>query len=153
MQGIAYLRGTYLQNHLDHKLYSIHVHSHLCCPFTYSKEILKLMKNLMQKAYKTMVFEIILQKGIEKISLFSTCPILCFDFHLQNGNIFVKTLCAIRKYNKIPPQLFQIKFSYLILIKILQLCKTTFSCWQILQIILYISKNIKDYVIHNSKNL
>ena len=72
----------------------------------------------MQKVYKTMVFEIILQKGIEKISLFLTCPILCFDFHLQNSNIFVKTLCAIRKYNKIPPQLFQIKFSYLILIKI-----------------------------------
>ena len=72
----------------------------------------------MQKVYKTMVFEIILQKGIEKISLFLTCPILCFAFHLQNGNIFVKTLCAIRKYNKIPPQLFQIKFSYFILIKI-----------------------------------
>ena len=51
----------------------------------------------MQKAYKTMVFEIILQRSIEKISLFLTCPILRFDFHLQNDNIFVKTVCAIRK--------------------------------------------------------
>ena len=70
------------------------------------------------KVYKTMVSEIILQKGIEKISPYLTCPILRFDFHLQNGNIFVKTVCAIRKYNKIPPELFQIKFSYLILIEI-----------------------------------
>ena len=72
----------------------------------------------MQKVYKTIVFEIILQKGIEKIRPLLTCSILRFDFHLQNGNIFVKTVCAIRKYNKIPPELFQIKFSYLILIKI-----------------------------------
>ena len=70
------------------------------------------------KVYKTMVSEIILQKGIEKINPFLTCPILRFDFHLQNGNIFVKTVCAIRKYSKIPPELFQIKFSYLILIEI-----------------------------------
>ena len=47
-----------------------------------------------------------------------TSPILRFDFHLQNGNIFVKTVCAIRKYSKTPQGLFQIKFSYLILIKI-----------------------------------
>ena len=72
----------------------------------------------MQKVYKTIVFEIILQKGIEKIRPLLTCCILRFDFHLQNGNIFVKTVCAIRKYNKIPPELFQIKFSYLTLIKI-----------------------------------
>ena len=72
----------------------------------------------MQKVYKAVVFEIILEKGIEKISPFQTCPILRFDFHLQNGNIFVKTVCAIRKYNKIPPELFQIKFSYLKLVKI-----------------------------------
>ena len=72
----------------------------------------------MQKVYKTMVFEIILQKGIEKISPFSTCPILRFELHLQNGNIFVKTFCAIRKHNKICRELFQSKFSYLILIKI-----------------------------------
>ena len=65
------------------------------------------MRNLMQKVYKTMVFEIILQKGIEKISPFKTCPILRFDFHLQNGNIFVKTVCAIRKYNKIPQSFFK----------------------------------------------
>ena len=76
------------------------------------------MNNLMSKLYKAMVFEIILQKGIEKINFFLTCPILRFDFHLQNGNIFVKTVCAITKYNKIPPELFQIKVSYLILIKI-----------------------------------
>ena len=72
----------------------------------------------MQKVYKTMAFEIILRKGIEKRSPFLTCPILRFDFHLQIGNIFVKTVGAIRKYSKIPPNLFQIKFSYLILIKI-----------------------------------
>ena len=60
----------------------------------------------MQKAYKTMVFEIILQRSIEKISPFLTCPILRFDFHLQNDNIFVKTVCAIRKYDKILPGLF-----------------------------------------------
>ena len=76
------------------------------------------MKNLIQKVQETMVFEILQQKGIEKISPFLTCPILRFDFHLQNGNIFVKTVCAIRKYNKIPPELFQTNFSYLILIKI-----------------------------------
>ena len=75
------------------------------------------MQNLMPKLYKAMVFEIILQKGIEKITSFLTCPILRFDFHLQNGNIFVETVSAIRKYNKIPPELFQIEFSYLILIK------------------------------------
>ena len=72
----------------------------------------------MQKVYKTMVFEIILQKGIEKISPFLTCPILRFNFHLQNGNIFAKTVCAIRKFNKILPELFRIKFSYLKLIEI-----------------------------------
>ena len=76
------------------------------------------MKNLMQMVYKTMLFEIILQKGIEKISPFQTCPILRFDFHLQNANIFVKTVCTIRKYNKIPPELFQIKFLYFKLVKI-----------------------------------
>ena len=66
-----------------------------------------------------MVFEIILQKGIEKIRPFLTGPILRFDFHLQSGNIFVKTVCTIRKFNKIPLELFQIKFSYLKLVKIL----------------------------------
>ena len=77
----------------------------------------------MQKVYKTMVFEIILQKGIEKISPFLTCPILRFDFHLQNGNIFVKTVSVISKYNKIPPELFQIKFSFLTLVKIFAIIK------------------------------
>ena len=76
------------------------------------------MKNLIQKVYKTVVFEIILQKGIEKVSPFLTCPILRFDFHLQNDNIFAKIVCAIRKYKKITPELFQIKFLYVILIKI-----------------------------------
>ena len=65
-----------------------------------------------------MVFQIILQKGIEKISLFLTGPILRFDFHLQKGNILVKTVCAIRNYNRNVPELFQMKFSYLILNKI-----------------------------------
>ena len=41
------------------------------------------MKNLMQKVYKTMVFEIILQKGIEKISPFLNCPILQNTISLQ----------------------------------------------------------------------
>ena len=72
----------------------------------------------MQKVYKTMVFEIILQKGIEKINPFLNCPILRFDFHLQNRNIFAKTVCTVRKYNKVSPVFFQIKFLYLILIKI-----------------------------------
>ena len=94
-----------------------------------------------------MVFEIILQKGIEKISPFLTCPILRFDFHLQNGNIFVKTVCAIRKYDDISPELFQITFSYLKLVKIFTIIKYYFSRRQILQIILYISKIIKDYLI------
>ena len=66
------------------------------------------MKNLMQKVYKTMVFETILQKRIEKINPFLNCPILRFDFHLQNSNIFAKSVCAVRKYNKIPLELFQI---------------------------------------------
>ena len=72
----------------------------------------------MQKVHKTMVFEIILQKGIEKTSTFLNCPILLCDFHLQNSSIFAKTVCAVRKYDKISPVLFQIKFLYLILIKI-----------------------------------
>ena len=72
----------------------------------------------MQKVYKTMVFETILQKRIEKINPFLNCSILRFDFHLQNSNIFAKSVCAVRKYNKISPELFQIKFSYLILTKI-----------------------------------
>ena len=64
-----------------------------------------------------MVFEIILPKGIEKTNPFLNCPILRFDFHLQNSNTFVKAVCAIRNYNNIRPELFQIKFSYLIFIK------------------------------------
>ena len=60
----------------------------------------------MQKIYKTIVFEIILQKGIEKISSFLTCSLLRFDFHLENGNIFVKIVCAIRKIRKFHPELF-----------------------------------------------
>ena len=81
-------------------------------------KFLILMKNLMQNVYKTMVFEIILQKGVEKINPLLNCPILCFVFHLQNSNTFLKTVCAITNYNKITPELFQIKFTYLILIKI-----------------------------------
>ena len=48
----------------------------------------------MQKVEKTMIFEIILQMGIEKISPFLTYAILRFDFHLQNGNTFAKPVCA-----------------------------------------------------------
>ena len=98
--------------------HDIQIFNLMLSPSSYSKEILRLLKNLMQKVYKTMVFEIILQKGIEKINPFLTFPILRFDFHLQNSNIFLKTVWAIGKYNKIPPELFQIKCSYLILIKI-----------------------------------
>ena len=65
-----------------------------------------------------MVFEIILQKGIEIFLRALFKLILRFDFHEQNGNIFVKTAGTIRKYNKVPLHLFQIKFSYLIFIKI-----------------------------------
>ena len=57
-------------------------------------------------------------RGYLENKSFLTCPILSFDFYLQNGNIFAKTVCAIRKYIKIAPELFQTKFSYLILIKI-----------------------------------
>ena len=57
-------------------------------------------------------------KGYWQHSPFLTCPTLRFDFHLQNSNIFVKTVCAVRKYNKIFPELFLVKFWYLILIKI-----------------------------------
>ena len=65
----------------------------------------------MQKVYKAMVFEIMLQKGIEKISPFLNCPMLRFYLPLQSSNIFViKTLCTIGKYIKIPQELFQIKF-------------------------------------------
>ena len=73
----------------------------------------------MQNIYKTMVFETILQEGIEKKSSFKICHVLCFKFDLQNDNIFVKTVCGIRKNNKISSELFQIKFSYLRFIKIL----------------------------------
>ena len=86
----------------------------------------------MQEVYKTMVFEIILQKGIEKTSPFlralfyvstSICKTESLLIFLQ---IFVKTVCAIRKYSKIPPELFQIKFLYLILIKILTIIQNYF---------------------------
>ena len=36
------------------------------CPLSYSKQNLRLMKNLKQKVYKTMVFEIILPKVLRK---------------------------------------------------------------------------------------
>ena len=49
---------------------------------------------------------------------FLNLPYLSFDFHLQNGIIFAKTVCAIREYSKIPSELFEIKFSYLNLVKI-----------------------------------
>ena len=81
------------------------------------KRNLKIDEKFNAKVYKTMIFEIMLQKRTEKICHFLNCPILRFDFQLQNSNIFAKTVCAVRKYNKIPPELFQTKFSYLILIK------------------------------------
>ena len=65
-------------------------YSVLCCLLIYSKQNLRLMKNLMPKLYKTMVFKVILEKGIEKISPFWTCLILRFEFYLQNSNIFLE---------------------------------------------------------------
>ena len=53
------------------------------------------MKSLMEKVYKTMVFKIILAKGIEKIIPFQTCLILNFNLQIsiyKNGNTFVKTV-------------------------------------------------------------
>ena len=79
----------------------------------------------MQKVFE-MVFEILLQKGIKKINSFETFLILRFDFHLQNGSICGKTVCAIRIFNKISSELFQIRLSYLCTLKHLQLYKTTF---------------------------
>ena len=75
----------------------------------------RLMKNLMPKLYKTVLFEIILQKSIGKISTFKT---FTFDFNLKTCIIFVKTVSTLEKNNKIRPELFQIKFSYSIFIKI-----------------------------------
>ena len=85
------------------------------------------MKKLTQTLYRTMVCETIVQNGIEKMISFQTCLILCFDFHQQKGNIFVKTVYGIRKCNKIPPELFQINLSYLIFIKIFIIIRNYFS--------------------------
>ena len=52
------------------------------------------MKNLMQKVYKTMVFETILQKGIEKINRFLNCSILRFD-SIYKTVIFLQNLFAL----------------------------------------------------------
>ena len=56
---------------------------------------------------------------------FWTYLVLHFDFPLRKGNIFIKTVSAIKKYNIIPTeQVFpQIKFSYLIFIKIFAILK------------------------------
>ena len=65
-------------------------YSILWCLLNYSKQSLWLIKNLMPKLYKTMVFKVILQKGIEKVSPFWTCLILHCEFYLQNSNIFLE---------------------------------------------------------------
>ena len=49
---------------------------------------------------------------------FLNLPNFTFQLPLANNNIFVKTVCAIKNYDKPPPELFQINFSYLIFIKI-----------------------------------
>ena len=66
----------------------------------------KINEKFNEKGIQKMVFEIIMQKGIGKKSPFQTCPILRFEFRLQNGGSFVKTVCTIGEYNKIPSFLF-----------------------------------------------
>ena len=52
----------------------------------------KIDQKFNAKIYKTMVFKVILRKHIEKKKANLTCLILRFDFHLKNGNIFVKSV-------------------------------------------------------------
>ena len=74
----------------------------------YLKHDLRLMKNFMQKVYKTGILDHTANKYWEN-KAFLTSLILCF--------IFVKTVSIVRKY-KIPPEVFEIKFLYLVLIKV-----------------------------------
>ena len=55
-------------------------------------------------------------KGFWENKPFSNCSILPFDVHLQNSNIFAKTVCAVRKFSYL--KFSHVKFSYLMLIKI-----------------------------------
>ena len=55
-------------------------------------------------------------KGFCENKPFSNCSILPFDVHLQNSNIFAKTVCAVRKFSHL--KFSHVKFSYLMLIKI-----------------------------------
>ena len=90
-----------------------------------------------------MIFEIILQKGIEKTSSF-----LIALFYVSTS--IYKTVISLQKLFALLENIikFPRAFSNQVLIfKYLQLYKTTFSCRQIVQIILYISKSIKDYII------
>ena len=58
-------------------------------------------------------------KGIQNNGIsFLNLPNFTFRLPFVNGNIFVKTVYSIRKYNKIFLKLLQIKFLYLIFIKI-----------------------------------
>ena len=55
-------------------------------------------------------------KGYWENKPFSNRSILTFDVHLQNSNIFAKTVCAVRKFSYL--KFSHVKFSYLMLIKI-----------------------------------
>ena len=55
-------------------------------------------------------------KGFWENKPFSNCSILPFDVHLQNSNIFAKTVCTVRKFSYL--KFSHVKFSYLMLIKI-----------------------------------
>ena len=81
-------------------------------------------------------------KGYWENNPFLNLPFLRFDFHLQNGNFFLKTISPIKIHNKTLQGLFQIKNSWLIFIKIFAITLNYFFRRQILQIILYISKSI-----------
>ena len=83
----------------------------------------RLMKNLMPKLYKTVLFEIILQKSIGKISTFK---IFTFDFNLKNCIIFVKTVSTLENIIKFAQSFFKSSSHIQYLLKYLQLCGTTF---------------------------
>ena len=83
----------------------------------------RLMKNLMPKLYKIVLFEIILQKSIGKISTFKT---FTFDFNLKNCIIFVKTVSTLENIIKFAQSFFKSSSHIQYLLKYLQLCGTTF---------------------------
>ena len=55
-------------------------------------------------------------KGYWENKPFLNRSILPFDVHLQNSNIFAKTVCTVRKFSYL--KFSHVKFSYFMLIKI-----------------------------------